>query len=335
MHKLSSELSALIEKECRGRKHLKLTIGTLVDGEKAIRVFGETGEIPNEDYTYEIGSITKTFTASLLGKYIHEGKMSLDDSISKYVDGLDEKTYYPTLKRLATHTAGYGFLPATIWDGVSSFVKPMFTGVRWDGKLPDGLNINEDRMKKLLTENKKEDKDYPWAYSNFGIGLVSYAIGVTSGQGYFDAMDDYLINEFGMKNSYTGTRSDTNLHGFSKKNKDIGNWSFGNSMIAGAGDISSTADDLLTYARIQMNEELPYLKLCHEKQASVSKMTDMGLGWILLKNKNHVMMHTGGTGCFNTFLVIDKQQKIAYVMMANYLVNLNKFVMTILKDLEK
>ena len=126
MHKLSSELLLLIEKECRGRKHIKLTIGTLVDGKKNIQVFGDTGEIPNEDYTYEIGSITKTFTTSLLGKYLHESKMSLEDSISKYVEGLDENNYYPTLKRLATHTSGYGYFPATLWDAVRAFLEPVF-----------------------------------------------------------------------------------------------------------------------------------------------------------------------------------------------------------------
>ena len=118
MHKLSQELLTLIEKECKGRKHLKLTIGTLINGEKNIQVFNETGEIPNEDHTYEIGSITKTFTGTLLAKYVYEEKMSLEDSISKYVDGLDGNAYYPTIKRLATHTSGYGYYPFTLWEGI-------------------------------------------------------------------------------------------------------------------------------------------------------------------------------------------------------------------------
>ena len=125
------------------------------------------------------------------------------------------------------------------------------------------------------------------------------------------------------------------MHGFANNNKDIGNWDFSDSIAVGTGGISSTADDMLTYARIHMNEEFPYLKLCHEKYTSVNKMSDMGLGWILKKDNNHVIMHTGGSGGFHTFLVIDKKKKIAYVMMANYLVNLNKFVLAILNDLEK
>ena len=335
MHQLSSELLLLIEKECRGRKHIKLTIGILRDGEKKIQVFDETGEIANKNYTYEIGSITKTFTTSLLAKYLYEGKMSLEDSISKYVDGLDENTYYPTLKRLATHTSGYGYYPATLLDGIKAFLEPVFTGTRNGGKFLNCYQINEEQMKELLLAKKLENKDYPWAYSNFGMGLVSYALGAVTGNGYSDTMNDYLGSDLGMKNSYTGIRSDINLRGFANKNKDIGNWDFEDSITAGTGNISSTADDMLTYARIQMNEELPYLGLCHKKYVSINNTSDMGLGWILKKDNNHVIMHTGGTGGFHNFLVIDKKKKIAYLMLANYLVNLNKFVLTILNDLEK
>ena len=335
MHKLSQELLTLIEKECKGRKHLKLTIGTIINGEKNIQVFNETGEIPNENYTYEIGSITKTFAGTLLAKYIHEDKMSLDDSISKYVDGLDEDTYYPTIKRLATHTSGYGFYPFTLRAGIRAFVEPIFTGTRFGGKIPDILNMNEVKMKELILSKKVEDKDYPWAYSNFGIGLVGYAIGVASKKDFQTAMNDYLKNDLGMKNSFVGIKSNINLEGFANKDKKVDNWNFGESVIASCGAISSTADDMLTYAQLQMDDELPYLKLAHEKHAPLNKMSDMGLGWVLKKDSNHVIMHTGGTSGFHNFLVIDKKQKVAYIMLANYLVNLNKFVLTILSDLEK
>ena len=103
MYELGLEIQSLIEKACRGKKHIKLTIGCVLDGEKTVKVFNENGVIKNENYIYEIASITKTFTASLLAKYIHENKMSLDDSIQKYFVGLDANKYYPTLKRLATH----------------------------------------------------------------------------------------------------------------------------------------------------------------------------------------------------------------------------------------
>ena len=93
VHKLSPKIQTLIDNVCKGKKQVKLTIGIFANEKKSIKVFDANGEIPNENYIYEIGSVTKTFTGSLLSKQIHEGKMSLDDSIDKYMDGLDKNTH--------------------------------------------------------------------------------------------------------------------------------------------------------------------------------------------------------------------------------------------------
>jgi len=335
MHKLGTGLQALIEKECKGKKHIKLTVGTLVNGEKTIQAFGANGEIPSENYTYEIGSITKTFTTSLLAKYIHDGKMSLDDPISKYVDGLDDG-YYPTLRRLATHTAGYGHLPATYWAGIKMLLLAPLLGSRNGGVLPDCLRVDEKRMKSLLLSNKKEDKDYKWAYGNFSMGLVGYAIGKVSGRGYFDTMNDFLTTDLEMLNSYTGINSFKNLHGFSKKNKDIGNWDFEKTILSSAGDISATAEDMLIYAQKHMNNELPYLALTHEKHTTVRKdISSSGLAWIITGDNDEIIAHNGGTGAFDSLLIIDKHKKLAYVILSNYLINLNKLFTTVLDEIKK
>ena len=335
MQQFSAAFQSLIKEFCTGKTNIKLTIGTLVSGEKNVHVFRETGEVPNQNYVYEIGSITKTFTTSLLAKYIHEGKMSLDDSISKYVEGLGEG-YYPTLKRLATHTAGYGYLPATIWAGVKMILLAPIFGSRNGGIMPDCLEIDEERMKKLLLENKKEDKDYQWAYSNFGIGLLGYAVGQVSGKGYFATMDYFLAHELEMPNSYTGINPSKNLPGFNKKNKNIGNWNFGKTIIASAGDISATAEDMLVYAQKHMNEELPYLALTHQKYATAVKdKSCSGLAWIMTGDNNQVIMHNGGTGAFDSLLVIDKQKKLAYVVLSNYLINANKLYTTVLDEMKR
>ena len=335
MYQLSSNMQTLIEKESKGKKHIKLTVGTLVNGEKTIQTFGENGEVPNENYTYEIGSITKTFTTSLLAKYVHEGKMSLDDPISKYVDGLDDG-YYPTLRRLATHTAGYGFLPATFWTGIKMLLLPPLLGSRNGGVLPDCLRIDENKMKSLLLTNPKEDKDYKWEYSNFGLGLIGYAIGKVSGKGYFTTMNEFLVQELEMPNSYTGINPDKNLHGFSKKNKNIGNWNFEKTIISSAGDISATAEDMLTYAQKHMNGELPYLALTHEKYTTVRKgISSSGLAWIITGDKDEIIVHNGGTGAFDSLLIIDKHKKLAYIVLSNYLINPNKLYATVLDEIKK
>ena len=102
--------------------------------------------------------------------------------------------------------------------------------------------------------------------------------------------------------------------------------------MAPAGDISSTAEDLLEYAKINMLEEKPYLTLCHQKYVDAKKH-DMGLGWILQKNKSHVLWHNGGTGGFRSYLGIDKHKKCAVVVLANYIINTDKIGLGILESL--
>jgi len=326
------KIKSLIQKACANKKHIKLTVGVIANGEKNITVFDESGVVQNDNFVYEIGSITKTFTTSLLAKYRNEQKMSLEDSIQKYVAGLNDDQYYPTLKRLATHTSGYHrFLPNGKWFRFT-LLKGLITGDIKEGE--NLLQMDYGKMVQLLCENPLQDKDYPWQYANFGMALVGYAVGACSGLGYSETMNRFLSEELGLKHSYTGTNPDKNLHGFHFSNEDIGNWVWDkdNNLMAPAGDISSTAEDLLAYARMNMFEEKPYFALCHQKYADAKKY-DMGLGWILQKNKHHVLFHNGATGGFRTYLGIDKQKKCAVVVLANYPINTDKIGQSLLDSL--
>ena len=308
-----ANVQALIKKICKGKKYIKLIIGTYVNNKKSIHVFNETGEIPNENDTYAIGSVTKTFVGALLAKYVYEGKMSLDDPISKYISGLDGGECYPTLKRLATHTSGYPvYLGANVFKAILDEVGEEF-GIG-GGYLPYRMDLK--KMTHLVQRNKRKDMDYPWKYSNFNYALLGYAIGIASGAGYWRTMDDFLSNDLGLAHSYTGIKPQ-NLHGFNWRNKDIGNWSFDKNLMAPCGDISATTDDLLTYAKINMYEERPYLALSHEKHVA-SKHFDMGLGWFKMKGRAGAIFHTGETSTLQCWLMIEKSHKCAFVIMSNY-----------------
>lgn len=63
-----------------------ITVGIIKDGELSYKVYGENGkELSAELHTYEIGSITKTFTAALINKSINEGKINIDNTIDCYL----------------------------------------------------------------------------------------------------------------------------------------------------------------------------------------------------------------------------------------------------------
>ena len=317
MLEISDETLRLIKRASKGKKHLKLTVGYLTDNDSVIKIYNENGELDSsKKYHYEIGSITKTFTVSLLSKYVFEKKLSINDSIQKYIEEIRGDDYYPTLLRLATHSAGYSARLPLNKREYSNLILGLIIGGDWKKHNP--LNMDFNKMKMIIENNKLKEMDYSWKYSNFGISLIGYGLGIVSGKGYWDTMNDFLHHELGLSDTYLGT-SNNNLHGYDRKNNDCGNWKWNKeNLISPAGAISSTADDLLKYAKIIIYEDQPYLSLCHKKHGNGTKKYDMGLGWFLLKKNNNVILHGGGTGCFSSFLGIDKEKKVASVVLANY-----------------
>lgn len=160
MFEISDKTIRLIKKTCKGKKHLKLTIGYLSGNDSVIKIYNENGELDSfKKYYYEIGSITKTFTVSLLSKYVFENKMSLNDSIQKYIEELIADQYYPTLLRLATHSSGYSErLPLNKREYFKIILGLISGG--GDMKKNNPLNMDFNKMEMLIEKNKLKDVDY-------------------------------------------------------------------------------------------------------------------------------------------------------------------------------
>lgn len=92
-----SKVPELSFKDClnytlKGNVNAVITVGIIKEGQATYTVYGKDGvEMPQVEHTYEIGSLTKTFTAALIEKAIIEGKINLDDTIDKYLDTTVER----------------------------------------------------------------------------------------------------------------------------------------------------------------------------------------------------------------------------------------------------
>ena len=99
-------LDDMLHRYAAGMKHLQLSVA-LIDEDHVTRLmyngdkWGQ--EVPSR--VYEIGSVTKTFTAALLAKLLHEGCLRLEDSIEVYLPELRGYPHCPTILQLATHTS--------------------------------------------------------------------------------------------------------------------------------------------------------------------------------------------------------------------------------------
>ena len=104
----------------KGHTHA-LAIGVVYDGKTSSYYYGETEngnkQLPDENTLFEIGSISKTFTATLLAYLAQTGLLSVDDTITRYLP--DSVAANPdlqriTLKQLANHTSGLPRMPSNI-----------------------------------------------------------------------------------------------------------------------------------------------------------------------------------------------------------------------------
>ena len=288
-------------------KEAVITVGIIQNGEVSYNVYGKDGAtIEQKEHIYEIGSITKTVTATMIYKAIEEKKLSLNDQIDKYLT-LPQKDYYPTVKRLLTHTSGYS----------SHYFESEMIGNFFAGR-NDFYGISKEKLTGRIGEIDLKDKDYDYEYSNFGYAVLGSLLSEIYGKEYTKLVNTFMQEELGLKNTRISDRQG-----------DLGNyWDWQeNDAYLPAGGLTSTIGDMLAYAALQLNSAPSYLTDTHHKLSNISGNTDknekmnihvdyMGAAWVG-DNANGVIWHNGGTGNYNCYIGFDKKNQIAVVILSN------------------
>lgn len=304
-----SKIPALSFKECvdystSGNKNAVITVGTVKDGKTSWTVYGKDGEIlPSELHTYEIGSLTKTMTASLILKCVDEGKISLDAPISDYLE-LPEKAHYPTIKQLLTHTSGY-----SSYYFETPMVSNFFGGKNSFYGIGDSMVL--DRLKKT----EIADKNYAFDYSNFGYAALGLILEKVTQTEFTTLMNDFLHSELALEN----TKISDGSGDFGK----YWDWQQGDTYMS-AGAVTSNIEDMLKYAQMQLDgkfsenhKPLAEITVKNESYEQMGiKMDEIGAAW-LIDSENNFVWHNGGTGNFNSYLGFCEETKTAVVVLSN------------------
>ena len=312
------------------RHHVELTIGILKDGKSEVLHFGlDRRPVKGDSLVYPVGSICKPFTASLLARYVSEGKLDLDAPLSQYIKGLPDQ-YYPSLRKLATHTSGYKTQPYTTLTSL-----PFFIRMNQEGGLfhtnPFRGYPDEAGMMKILAETHLKDREYKFVYSNFGMSVLGYIVGQVSGRGFWDSLQEYITDDLQLKNTFLGN---VELTGYDRRENPCQCWQWEkDDIIAPAGALNATIEDLLEFAKINLDGKRPYLNMCHEYQAPCDGQSDSGLAWRLDKEMP-ISWHTGAAGAFHAWLGINRETGAAAAVGINYgLVNAEELGFAILRNL--
>ncbi|MGW7287335.1 serine hydrolase domain-containing protein [Streptomyces sp. NPDC054847] len=140
-----------------------------------------TREPLRADMQFKIASQTKTFTANLVLQLVGEGKVALDDHISKWVAGVPNGDRI-TIQQLLNHTSGLA-------DG--------FTSPTVQGKIPTGCTVEE-----LLDAEAKFPPVAPpgtkWSYSNYGYNLLGRVVELAGGQDLSTAVQQRIARPLGL-----------------------------------------------------------------------------------------------------------------------------------------
>ena len=296
----------MIEYNTKGIKKAVVTVGTIQDGQIQYNVYGENGKkLSHEEHIYEIGSITKTFTTSLLSKAVSENKASFDDSISRFLV-LPAKNYYPSIRRIITHTSGY-----------KNFYYDDYGTANLLGRNPIYGVTGKKLLNRIGTINLV-NRDYPFVYSNFGMAAIGLTLESIYDEDYTTLMNNYIKNDLGLNHTKV-----------SDGKGDLSNywiWDKGNPYIA-TGGITSTVTDMMQYAQMQIDETPSYLEFAHDILATVNETTPdyeklgirtdaVGAGW-MIDTVNNIIWHGGGTGNYNSYLGFDKTKRIAVTVLSN------------------
>jgi len=309
-------LARRIDTERRG---VGIVVGMISPSGRRVVAYGapDVGDPRRVDggTVFEIGSISKTFTALLLQDMALKGEVGLDDPVSKY---LPPGTKVPshggkaiTLRQLATHTSG---LPRDLPNPKAKRLEDAFDNATEAG-LYDFL------AKYQLTR----DPGTEWDYSNLGVGLLGVALSHRTGIDLDTLIRQRVTGPLKMNSTALSITPDMHLRmavGHDAFLRPEPPYQMGPAEQA-AGQIRSSADDMLKYLAAEMGYASTPLKPAMDAMLSREQPGMLGgfkqaLGWMILDEPSgRIVTHSGGTFGQRAFAAFNPKTREGVIVLSN------------------
>jgi CubicO group peptidase (beta-lactamase class C family) len=288
------------------------------DGSHRVLTFGEAGEGARPlaaSSVFEIGSITKTFTGTVLADMVRRGEVKLDDPVGKYmpagvrVPSLNGRQI--TLLDLATHTSGLPRLP-------TGYVPP-------DMANPYAHFAAEHLYAFLNRYELAREPGAKFEYSNLGMGLLGHALARAAGaHGFQTLVAHRVLRPLGMSMTAYG-RTAALAPWMTKGHNRQGAVApyFDVAVLAGGGGLNSNVTDLMTYLDANIGE--PTSPLEHAMRDArrgyrpgPAPGAQLGLGWMTrTRGPLTLVGHNGDTAGYSTYVAFDPETRAGVVVLAN------------------
>jgi CubicO group peptidase (beta-lactamase class C family) len=274
-----------------------IAVGVVREGEAMVRVFGHGVGVASR---FELGSVTKTYTAELLAILVGKGVVRLDDPVSRYLRGASAGTPTAdeiTLEDLATHTSGLPRLPPRV---------PVLSLDPY--RRYDAGTLERYLARRGLTRGRKRG----FRYSNLGYSLLGYALGRAAGTGYAALLQRELLDPLGMTETALagGQRQPGLLRGHRQSGLPTPHWNF--DVCAPCGGLCSSIGDQVRWLRWLL-EDGERLSL---QRRSPIRGGDIALAW-MRPAQSEICWHNGATAGFSSWISLDPVRGTGVVLLSN------------------
>lgn len=312
----NAEIAAAIKSRVEAKKAVGIVVATIEpDGSTSMAAFGDPGpgaKPLDGDSVFEIGSITKVFTATLLADMADRGEVKLDDPVAKYlppdVRVPERNGRKITLIDLSTQSSGLPRMPDNL--------RPA------DFKNPYADYTAEQMFEFLGRYQLTRDIGAEFEYSNLGVGLLGQALSRRAGKSYEALVTERILAPLHMDHSgitLTPWMQEHLAKGHDASGAVTSNWDI--PAFAGAGALRSTMNDMLKFARANLDPGGGRLQRAmqqtHTARHPAGAMS-IGMNWLIRRvNDREVVWHNGGTGGYRTWIGFDKTRKVAAIVLTN------------------
>ena len=243
----------------------------------------ELNVLATRETVFEIGSVSKQITAAAIMLLVEEGKINLDEKISKYLSAAPETWKNVTVRNLLTHTSGI-----KSYTGLTGFELTK--------------RLKRDEFIKAIGAHPLEfEPGERYTYSNSGYNLLGFIIESASGESYWDFLQKRIFKPLGMNK--TANRDPqfivpNRADGYEWENGRLVGRDYDLTDVFSAGAIVSTVTDLVKWDAALRGEAF-LKKESKEKiwtpvRFNNGKSYPYGLGWNVTEFRGHQLFSHGG-----------------------------------------
>jgi D-alanyl-D-alanine-carboxypeptidase/D-alanyl-D-alanine-endopeptidase len=307
----------LVERIDVGRQSVGMIAVTLHEGQRRLVTYGHSGTADDRaldvDTVFEIGSITKVFTALLLADMVQRREVALDDPVAALLPPgtrIPERGRPITLLDLATYSSGLPNMPDNFAPS--------------DPANPYADYTAERMYAFLATHTLKFDPATHYEYANLGFAVLGHALAARAGKNYEELVTERICAPLGLHDTriaLTPAMTARMVQGHDVNLFPTPNWDL--NAFAGSGALRSTANDMCSFLEACMGQRDTALSpamaaLLQTRRPAYNSSTDVALGWFAIKARDdEIIWKEGGTGGASSFIGYSPRSRQGAVLLSN------------------